>query len=95
MKQGIIFAKAIIHYYLFANRFMIRTYFRYIVFLLILVSSVRVSAQKDDTLIHINGNIMTGEIKKMVDGILYFKMDGMGTISVEAEKIIRELEDLL
>jgi hypothetical protein len=30
---------------------------------------------------------MTGEIKKMVDGILYFKMDGMGTIRVEAEKI--------
>jgi len=44
-------------------------------------------AQKTDTLVHINGNVMTGEIKKMVDGILFFKMDGMGTISVEAEKI--------
>jgi hypothetical protein len=66
---------------------MIRSYFRYIIFLLILGSSYSVSAQKDDTLIHINGNVMTGEIKKMIDGILYFKMDGMGTISVEAEKI--------
>lgn len=44
-------------------------------------------AQKTDTLIHINGNVMTGEIKRLVDGILFFKMTGMGTINVEAEKI--------
>jgi len=57
-------------------------------FLLFLTFSSYVSiAQKTDTLIHINGNVMTGEIKKVTDGILYFKMDGMGTIPVEAEKI--------
>jgi len=60
---------------------------RYIVLLLILGSSFGKSAQKVDTLIHLNGNVMTGEIKKMIDGILYFKMDGMGTVNVEAEKI--------
>ena len=30
---------------------------------------------------------MTGEIKKLNDGVLFFKMDGMGTTTVEAEKI--------
>ena len=47
----------------------------------------QLAAQKVDTLVHINGNIMTGELKKLNNGILYFKMDGMGTIKVEAEKI--------
>ena len=53
----------------------------------VLFGPFNLSAQKTDTLVHINGNVLTGEIKKMVDGILYFKMDGMGTVSVEAEKI--------
>lgn len=44
-------------------------------------------AQKTDSLYHINGNILLGEIKKMEYGILDFKMDGMGTIKVEVEKI--------
>ena len=58
------------------------------IFLLFLTfSSYGSMAQKTDTLVHINGNVMTGEIKKITDGILYFKMDGMGTIPVEAEKI--------
>ncbi len=58
------------------------------IFLLFLMFSSYISvAQKTDTLVHINGNVMTGEIKKITDGILYFKMDGMGTIPVEAEKI--------
>ena len=46
-----------------------------------------VNAQKTDSLFHINGNIMLGEIKKLEYGILDFKMDGMGTINVEIEKI--------
>ena len=61
---------------------------RYIVLFFLMLFSGLVSAQKTDTLIHINGNVMTGEIKKMTDGILYFKMNGMGTISVEADKIL-------
>ena len=45
------------------------------------------SAQKTDSLYHVNGNILLGEIKKLEYGILDFKMDGMGTIKVEIEKI--------
>jgi hypothetical protein len=59
----------------------------YLVMSLFLFMSVLSYAQKTDTVIHINHNILTGEIKKVIDGILYFKMDGMGTIPIEAEKI--------
>ena len=44
-------------------------------------------AQKNDTIVHINGNILTGELKKMVYGVITWKMDGMGTISLEEPKV--------
>ncbi|MEZ5199424.1 MAG: hypothetical protein R2764_24490 [Bacteroidales bacterium] len=44
-------------------------------------------AQKTDTIIHINGNVLTGDLKKLVYGVATWKMDGMGTISVEEPKI--------
>jgi len=59
-------------------------------FLLIISFSIgikNVYAQKTDTLFHTNGNILTGEVKKFTKGLLYFKMDGMGTIKVENEEI--------
>jgi hypothetical protein len=43
--------------------------------------------QKTDTIIHINGNVMTGELKKLVYGVATWKMDGMGTINLEEVKI--------
>ena len=43
--------------------------------------------QKTDTVILINGNIITGEIKKFTYGILNYKMDGMGTVNIEVDKI--------
>ncbi len=46
-----------------------------------------VSAQKIDSLYHINGNTLTGDFKKLEYGIVSWKMDGMGTISVEVPKI--------
>ena len=61
-----------------------------ILFLLIISFSIgikNVYAQKTDTLFHTNGNILTGEVKKFTKGLLYFKMDGMGTIKVENEEI--------
>ena len=64
-----------------------KRFFKHFIFISILFASSYSYAQKTDTLIHINGNVMTGEIKKLIDGVLFFKMDGMGTISVEAEKI--------
>ncbi len=44
-------------------------------------------AQKTDTIYHINGNVLTGDFKKMVSGVVTWKMDGMGTISLEEVKI--------
>ena len=44
-------------------------------------------AQKTDTIVHINGNTLLGEIKKLDNGIISFKMDGMGTIKFELDKI--------
>ncbi|HBH06621.1 MAG TPA: hypothetical protein DDX92_08470 [Flavobacteriales bacterium] len=43
--------------------------------------------QKTDTLIHRNGNILKGEIKKIDLGIIYYKMTGMGTIKVQLDKV--------
>lgn len=63
--------------------------FRYIIlfYILIFFSKNDILAQKTDTIIHINGNIMTGEIKKMVYGVITWKMDGMGTINLEELKV--------
>ena len=58
-----------------------------ILFFLLFGSPIVATAQKTDSLYHINGNILLGEIKKLEYGILDFKMDGMGTIKVEIEKI--------
>ena len=44
-------------------------------------------AQKTDTIVHINGNILTGDFKKMNYGVVTWKMDGMGTIDLEEPKI--------
>jgi hypothetical protein len=44
-------------------------------------------AQKIDTIYHINGNILTGDFKKLDFGVVTFKMDGMGTITIEEPKI--------
>lgn len=44
-------------------------------------------AQKNDSIYHVNGNVLLGEIKKLDHGIVTFKMDGMGTISVKHEVI--------
>ena len=43
--------------------------------------------QKIDTVYHINGNVLTGDFKKMVYGVAIWKMDGMGTINLEEIKI--------
>lgn len=43
--------------------------------------------QKTDTIVHINGNIMRGDFKRMNYGVVTWKMDGMGTISFEEPKI--------
>ncbi len=61
----------------------------YIIFLFISIFLIQKKgiAQKTDTIIHINGDVLTGELKKMVYGVATWKMDGMGTISIEEQKI--------
>ncbi len=49
--------------------------------------NLSVFAQKTDTIVHINGNILKGEIKKLDGGIVTFKMAGMGTIKFQVDKI--------
>jgi hypothetical protein len=44
-------------------------------------------SQKIDTIYHINGNVLTGDFKKMMYGVATWKMDGMGTINLEEVKI--------
>ncbi len=58
-----------------------------IFFIALIVPAKKVIAQKIDTIIHINGNVMTGDFKKMVYGVITWKMDGMGTISFEEPKV--------
>lgn len=45
-------------------------------------------AQKTDTLILHNGNIITGEVKRLSRGKLEYSTDDMGTVYVEWDKII-------
>ncbi|PLX13294.1 MAG: hypothetical protein C0598_03995 [Marinilabiliales bacterium] len=54
---------------------------------LFLFANAAVFAQKTDTIVHINGNILTGEIKRLDYGIISYKMDGMGTIKFQTNKI--------
>ena len=60
---------------------------RFLLFISFIVLSVSVYAQKTDTIVHTNGNILTGEIKRIDFGIVSFKMDGMGTIKYEMDKV--------
>jgi len=56
-------------------------------FLFWLIFALAGIAQKTDTLVSTNGNIITGEITKIEYGLLTFKVSGMGTLNEETEKI--------
>ena len=53
----------------------------------ILLCTNKTFAQKVDTIIHVNGNILTGDLKKISYGVTTWKMEGMGTILLEQVKI--------
>jgi len=55
--------------------------------MLLSYSTTKLYGQKIDTIIHTNGNILTGDFKKLVYGVVTWKMDGMGTISFEEPKV--------
>jgi hypothetical protein len=48
-----------------------------------ILPSIKGMAQKTDTIYHVNKNILTGDLKNLAYGIVTWKMDGMGTISLE------------
>ena len=56
-----------------------------IIFLLLF--SMHLKAQKTDTLVLLNGNIITGEIKKLDYGRMLYKTSGMGSVNVKRENI--------
>ena len=61
-----------------------KTAIHIIIFLIMLIfSQIICFAQKTDTIVHKNGNILKGDFKKMEYGIVIWKMDGMGTINLE------------
>lgn len=60
---------------------------KYIFLLFLTGTSIVGKSQKTDSLFHINGNILLGEIKKLDYGRITFKMEGMGTILVDVEKV--------
>lgn len=55
------------------------------VFCILLVN--KANAQKIDTIYHTNGNILTGDFKKLNYGLVTWSMKGMGTISLETPEI--------
>ncbi len=55
--------------------------------LLSVLIAVAAKGQKTDTLILINGNIITGEIKKLDYGRMLYKVSGLGSVNVKRENI--------
>lgn len=62
-------------------------FYKIIVVFLLCIGGQSLFAQKSDTIVHINGNVLLGEIKKLDNGIISFKMDGMGTIKFKLDKV--------
>lgn len=44
-------------------------------------------AQKTDTIYHVNGNVLTGDLRKLNYGVVTWKMAGIGTITIETPEI--------
>lgn len=59
----------------------------FFLFVLVFSDQHMLFAQKVDTIYHINGDVMTGDFKKLLYGITSWSMTGMGTMSVEDVKI--------
>jgi len=64
-----------------------KTIYAILFFISMFFTDMKVIAQKTDTIVHINGNVLTGDFKKMAYGVITWKMDGMGTISMEEVKV--------
>ena len=56
-------------------------------FVFFFANAIEVKAQKTDTIYHVNGNVLTGDFKKLNYGIVKWSMSGMGTITYEVPEI--------
>jgi len=65
----------------------IKAYSISILLALFVLSASQANAQKTDTIYHVNGNILTGDFRKLNYGVVTWKMLGMGTISLETPQI--------
>lgn len=63
--------------------------------LVLLFCSAEVLAAKTDVVVLINGDRITGEVKKLERGILSYSTDFMGTINIEWDKIAQLRSDQL
>lgn len=52
-----------------------------------LVSPSLLNAQKIDTIYHTNGNVLTGDLRKLNYGVVTYKMAGIGSITIETPEI--------
>src|SRR5688572_25888340 len=50
-------------------------------------SSPSTAAPKTDTIVLVNGNAITGEVKRLDRGILSYSTDYMGTLNIEWDKV--------
>jgi hypothetical protein len=55
----------------------------FFILILFFICPVFLFGQKTDTIVMVNGNIITGEIKKIVYGQLSYSVEGMNTISID------------
>lgn len=58
-----------------------------IMFICAILSVLDGNAQKTDTIYHTNGNVLTGDLRKLNYGVVTWKMTGMGTITFETPNI--------
>jgi hypothetical protein len=56
---------------------------------LLVLGPLAIGAVKTDIIVLTNGDRITGEIRSLSDGLLTYKTDDMGTLSVEWERIVR------
>ncbi len=66
---------------------MSKTLFTFSLVITALLLSYKGFSQKIDTIYHINGNVLTGDLKKMNYGVVSWSMDGLGTNNLEEPKI--------
>jgi len=57
-------------------------------FIFCMLFALEGKSQKIDTIYHTNGNILTGDFKKLNYGVVTWSMEGMGTISLETPEIL-------